>query len=225
MRYQMILLDADDTILDFQAGNRRAVAELMAELGLSSPTVFDEYQAINHACWQALDRGEMTQEVLHVERFRRFLKSKNRSDDPAPVADRFAELLGRQAILFPGAEDVVRALSERLPVVILTNGITVIQKRRMAISPVKQWISRLVISQEAGVSKPDPRIFRIALDGVEPRNALMIGDGVGSDVAGANAAGVDMCWYNPGGKSLPQGLRAEYEIHRLADCLPIALQD
>lgn len=225
MRYQMILLDADDTIFDFQAGNRRAVAELMAELGLSSPTVFDEYQAINHACWQALDRGEMTQEVLHVERFRRFLKSKNRSDDPAPVADRFAELLGRQAILFPGAEDVVRALSERLPVVILTNGITVIQKRRMAISPVKQWISRLVISQEAGVSKPDPRIFRIALDGVEPRNALMIGDGVGSDVAGANAAGVDMCWYNPGGKSLPQGLRAEYEIHRLADCLPIALQD
>ena len=225
MRYQMILLDADDTIFDFQAGNRRAVAELMAELGLSSPTVFDEYQAINHACWQALDRGEMTQEVLHVERFRRFLKSKNRSDDPAPVADRFAELLGRQAILFPGAEDVVRALSERLPVVILTNGITVIQKRRMAISPVKQWISRLVISQEAGVSKPDPRIFRIALDGVEPRNALMIGDGVGSDVAGANAAGVDMCWYNPGGKSLPQGLHAEYEIHRLADCLPIALQD
>lgn len=225
MRYQMILLDADDTIFDFQAGNRRAVAELMAELGLSSPTVFDEYQAINHACWQALDRGEMTQEVLHVERFRRFLKSKNRSDDPAPVADRFAELLGRQAILFPGAEDVVRALSERLPVVILTNGITVIQKRRMAISPVKQWISRLVISQEAGVSKPDPRIFRIALDGVEPRNALMIGDGVGSDVAGANAAGVDMCWYNPGGKSLPQGLRAEYEIRRLADCLPIALQD
>ena len=225
MRYQMILLDADDTIFDFQAGNRRAVAELMAELGLSSPTVFDEYQAINHACWQALDRGEMTQEVLHVERFRRFLKSKNRSDDPAPVADRFAELLGRQAILFPGAEDVVRALSERLPVVILTNGITVIQKRRMAISPVKQWISRLVISQEAGVSKPDPRIFRIVLDGVEPRNALMIGDGVGSDVAGANAAGVDMCWYNPGGKSLPQSLRAEYEIHRLADCLPIALQD
>ena len=151
MRYQMILLDADDTIFDFQAGNRRAVAELMAELGLSSPTVFDEYQAINHACWQALDRGEMTQEVLHVERFRRFLKSKNRSDDPAPVADRFAELLGRQAILFPGAEDVVRALSERLPVVILTNGITVIQKRRMAISPVKQWISRLVISQQGSL--------------------------------------------------------------------------
>ena len=61
MRYKLILLDADDTIFDFQAGNRRAVAALMAELGLSSPTVFDEYQAINHACWQALDRGEMQQ--------------------------------------------------------------------------------------------------------------------------------------------------------------------
>ena len=225
MRYKLILLDADDTIFDFQAGNRRAVAALMAELGLSSPTVFDEYQAINYACWQALDRGEMTQDVLHVERFRRFLAQKGRSDDPARVADRFAELLGGQAILFPGAEEVVKALSERLPVAILTNGITAIQKRRMSISPVRRWISRLVISQEAGVSKPDPGIFRIALDGVDPKDALMIGDGVGSDVAGANAAGIDMCWYNPGGKTLPEGLHAEYEIRALADCLPIAFQE
>ena len=55
MKYKRILMDIDDTLFDFQAGNRNAVGALMAELGLSSPTVFDEYQAINHACWEALE--------------------------------------------------------------------------------------------------------------------------------------------------------------------------
>ena len=223
MRYKMILLDIDDTIFDFQAGNRNAVAELMAELGLSSPTVFDEYQAINHACWEALERGEMNQETLHVERFRRFLASKNRSDDPKTVADRFAELLGRQAIYLPGAENLVRTLSEHLPVVILTNGITVIQKSRMARASISQWISRLVISQEVGAAKPDPRIFEIALDGVAPSDALMIGDSTQSDMLGANRAGVDACWFNPKGKALPEGIYVQYEAKTLDQCLAIAL--
>jgi len=225
MRYKMILMDVDDTLFDFQQGNRNAVGQLMEELGLSSPTIFDEYQAINHACWEALERGEMTQEVLHVERFRRFLASKNRADDPEKVADRFTELLGAQAIPLPGAEELVKKLSEKLPVVILTNGITPIQKKRMSITPICNWISGLVISQEAGVSKPDPRIFEIALNGVSPKDALMIGDGVQSDILGANRAGVDACWFNPKGKTLPEGVHAEYEVRTLSECLAIALQD
>ena len=224
MRYKRILLDADDTLFDFQAGNRKAVAELMDELGLASPTVFDEYQSINHACWQALERGEMTQAVLHVERFRRFLAAKNRDDDPAAVADRFAELLGRQAIPFPHAEEVVRALSEKLPITLLTNGITVIQRARLARSPIREWIDEVVISQEVGAAKPDPRIFEIALNGLDPREALMIGDGIHSDVEGANRAGIDICWYNPRGAALPEELHAEYEIRDLRDCLSIAFQ-
>lgn len=225
MRYKRILLDADDTVFDFQAGNRKAVAQLMEELGLASPAVFDEYQAVNHSCWEALERGEMTQEILHVERFRRFLAVKGRSDDPEKVAARFAELLGQQAILLPHAGEVVKALCERLPVVILTNGITVIQKRRFSRSPIREWVSGVVISQEAGFAKPDPRLFALALGGVAPRDALMIGDGVQSDVLGANRAGVDMCWYNPRGKSLPEGMHAEYEIRDLRECLGIALAE
>lgn len=223
MRYKMILLDIDDTIFDFQAGNRNAVGELMAELGLSSPTVFDEYQSINHACWEALERGEMTQEILHVERFRRFLASKNRNDDPKTVADRFAQLLGQQAIPMPGAENLVKTLSEKVPVVILTNGITVIQKARMARSDIKQWVSRVVISQEVGASKPDPKIFEIALDGVAPSDALMIGDSAASDVLGANRAGIPVCWFNPKGKTLPEGVHADFEAKTLEECLEIAM--
>ena len=225
MRYKRILMDIDDTLFDFMPGNRNAIAALMDELGLSSPTVFDEYQAINHACWQALERGEMNQETLHVERFRRFLAEKGRSDDPARVADRFADLLGQQNIPLPYALETMQELCEKIPVVLLTNGITVIQKKRLAASPLKDWVQGVVISQEVGVSKPDPRIFEIALGGLDPRDALMIGDGITSDVMGANNAGVDVCWYNPKGKVLPEGVHAEYEIRDIRDCIAIATQE
>ena len=225
MRYKRILMDVDDTLFDFPTGNWRAVEQLMEELSLSSPTIFEEYQAINHACWEALERGEMTQEVLHVERFRRFLAQKGRQDDPAAIADRFAELLGQQAIPLPHSEETVRAIAEHLPVVLLTNGITVIQRQRLALARISQWVSDVIISQEVGLSKPDPRIFELALGGLNRREVLMIGDGVRSDVQGANRAGVDICWYNPNGKSLPDDLHVEYEIRDIRDCVSIALQD
>lgn len=224
MRYKLILLDIDDTIFDFQAGNRNAVNELAAELGLASPTIFDEYQIHNHACWAALERGEMTQEILHVERFRRFLSAKGRADDPKTVADRFAELLGRQAIPMPGAEEMLAAISARLPIVFLTNGITVIQKARLARSPLTRFVTRVVISQEVGAAKPDPRIFEIALDGVAPSDALMIGDSIASDILGASNAGIDSCWFNPRKKSRPENAHPTYEAATLAECAGIALK-
>lgn len=225
MRYKCVLMDIDDTLFDFIPGNQNAINALMEELSLSSPTVFDEYQAINHECWKALERGEMDQATLHVERFRRFLSMKNRSDDPEEVAARFAELLGQQVIPLPNAYETVEELSRHLPVILLTNGITVIQKARLAASPVRNWIEKMVISQEVGVSKPDPRIFEIALGGIDPKEALMIGDGTGSDIRGANNAGVDACWYNPKGKKLPDGLHVEYEIRDLLECIEIATQE
>lgn len=225
MRYKRILMDIDDTLFDFMPGNINAFTALAAELGLSSPTVFDEYQAINHACWEALERGEMDQSQLHVERFRRFLASRNHPADPETVADRFAVLLGRQVIPLPHAEEVVQELSRHRPVTLLTNGITVIQKARLAASPIRHWIDKMIISQEAGVSKPDKAIFDLALEGLDPSEVLMIGDGVGSDVRGANNAGVDVCWFNPKGKTLPVGVHAEYTISDLRECIAIALQD
>ena len=53
MRYKAILFDNDDTLMDFQAGNRIAVNQLMDELGYFHPDRYEQYQAVNHACWAA----------------------------------------------------------------------------------------------------------------------------------------------------------------------------
>ena len=225
MRYKAILFDIDDTLLDFQAGNRIAVDRLMDELGYHHPDRYEQYEAVNLECWAALEKGQLTQGQLKVARFVRFFDRYPVPGDPKWAAERFVELLGQQSILLPHAFETVQAIAERLPVTLVTNGITSVQRNRLAASPLKDLVSGVVISQEVGASKPRPEIFHLALEplGVRTREALMVGDGVNSDIRGANHAGIDACWLNPGGKELPGGVHAEYVISDIRQCAAIAL--
>ena len=60
---------------------------------------------------------------------------------------------------------------------------------------VAERLDVAVFSSEVGRRKPDPAIFRRALDalGVAPENALMVGDKVAIDIAGAKALGMKTC--------------------------------
>ena len=227
MRYKAVLMDVDDTLFDFQAGNRRAVDRLMDEIGYFHPDRYDQYEQINLACWRALEQGRMTQAQLQTARFARFFDAYRIPGDAEAAGRRFVALLGQQAILLPGALETARAVAARLPVLILTNGITAVQKSRLALSPLKDVVAGMVISQEVGAAKPDPAIFDIALErlGVGRRDALMVGDGVNSDIRGANNAGVDACWFNPRGETLPEGVHAEYESRDIRECAAIALAE
>ena len=226
MRYKVILFDNDDTLMDFQAGNRNAVNQLMDELDYHDPDRYDQYEAVNMKCWAELEAGLLTQNQLRVARFVRFFDRYPVSGDPKQAAERFVQLLAQQSILLPHALETVRRIAERLPVAIVTNGITEIQRSRFALSPLGEVVRDVVISEEVGVSKPRPEIFHLALDrlGAVPGEALMVGDGVNSDIRGANNAGIDACWYNPGGKALPEGLHAEYVISDIRQCVDIALK-
>ena len=227
MKYKLILFDNDDTLMDFQTGNRNAVSRLLDEFGYFHPDRYEQYEAVNKECWAELEQGKMAQNRLRLERFTRFFDRYPVPGDAARAAERFVTLLSRQSILLPHALDAVRAIAEKLPVVIVTNGMTVIQRNRFARSPLTTLARDIVISEEVGVSKPRPELFWLALErqGVDPRDALMIGDGAGSDIRGANNAGIDACWYNPTGKALPGGVHAEYVISDIRDCVKIALQE
>ena len=226
MRYRGILIDLDMTLFDFDAGNRIAVDRLLDEVGYHSPDRFDEYEAVNKACWAALERGEMTQGELRHLRFRRFFEQYGIDADPDAAGDRFVTLLGEQAILLPHAEEVARRIAAEKPLVLLTNGITAVQRARLARSPLKDIAADMIVSEEVGIAKPHPGLFNYALKkhGWRRQEALMIGDGATSDIAGANAAGIDACWLNPARKPLPKGVHAEYVVEDIRECVEIALR-
>ena len=226
-RYDVLLCDADDTLFDFLKAEANAFAIACEAAGFSStPELLSLYSRINDALWKELERGGITQAVLRVRRFEQFLEATGRPGDPAAIADIYAEALGRQAIPLEGALEAVTRWSEILPVVIVTNGISQIQRGRMALSPIRHVISGMVVSEEVGVAKPDPRMLFEAMRvaGVEdPRRALMLGDSLTSDIAGAANAGVDACWFNRHGKKNERGLPIRYEITSLLEVDDILL--
>ena len=70
---------------------------------------------------------------------------------------------------------------------------------------IAEWCQVYIISGEVKVSKPDRRIFEIALEklDVSRKDVLMVGDSITNDYQGALNAGIDFCWVNYQGDSLP----------------------
>ena len=219
-RYDVLLCDADNTIFDFNKAEERAFEAACAFAGLTaSPELLATYSVINERLWKLLEQGGITQSVLRVRRFQLFLAAIGRTDiDARDMGDTFADALGRQSVPLPGAVEAVARWSRVLPVIIVTNGISKVQPGRMEGSEVRHFISGMVISEEVGAAKPDPRMLRegMALAGVtDARRALMLGDSLSSDIAAAANAQVDACWFNPHGQRNEKGLPVAYEIRSL----------
>ena len=86
MRYQYLLIDNDNTIMDFNAAEAKALIDVLQNHGLpTDDATVHTYHEINDALWKALERGETTQPKLKVERFRQLLTVLNRHDVDAEV--------------------------------------------------------------------------------------------------------------------------------------------
>ena len=227
-RYDLLLCDADDTLFDFGKAEENAFADACAAMGFAATAeLLAVYSVINEALWKLLEQGGITQKVLRVRRFEQFLEKIGKSDlDAQAMSEAFVASLGRQSVPIDGAIDAVARWSRIVPVIIVTNGIAKVQHGRMDGSAVKPYISGLVISEEVGSAKPDPKMLLIGMEqaGVtDVRRALMLGDSLSSDIAAASNANVDACWYNPKGAENKKGLPVRYEIRDLDEVDKILL--
>ena len=133
----------------------------------------------------------------------------------------FTEALSAAAHPVEDAPAVLAALSPRYKLCVATNGLSSMQAGRLA--PLSPFLCRTFISEEMGFIKPNPAFFRAMTEelGAEPSRCLMVGDSLGSDVAGANAAGMDCIWFNRSGAPLPPAYRVKAVISHLNELLKI----
>ena len=84
--------------------------------------------------------------------------------------------------------------------VVVTNGQTEMQDTRIRRTGLDQYIADWVISERAGVSKPNPRIFALAAQRVRMRlgGAWVVGDSPEADIGGAAAMGLPSVWLHRG---------------------------
>ena len=221
-KYKGIFFDADDTLFDYPRAERAAMRACLREFRLRiEPGVFlDAYRRHNRDVWQAFERGETDQATLRVERFRRLAVELNISELPVDrISAFYLEALSGQSQLLPGALATVQRMAKEFSLALVTNGIATVQRRRFAASPITPYFQAVVISEEVGFAKPDPRIFASALQktGVKAGEVLYVGDSVTSDMAAALNAGMDFCWLNPGRVSGPAGQAPAFIIAAIKD--------
>ncbi len=142
--------------------------------------------------------------------------------DPACFNRDYTELLSTKSILFEDSLEVCRKLSESYPLLLATNGTACVQRERFARSPIRRYFRKIYISEQVGYTKPDPRFFEriFAEQGIkDPARALMVGDSLRADIAGANAVGMRSCWYNPDRLENDSDIQPDCTIFRLDELL------
>ena len=98
---------------------------------------------------------------------------------------------------------------------LITNGFKESQHLKIRGAGIGQYFNQVIVSEDVGVNKPDPAIFRHALGvaGAEKETSIMIGDSLEADVMGALNFGMDAIYFNPAG--LPKPAHVPLQITRL----------
>lgn len=224
MRYDILLLDADETLLDY----RRSAQECLEATCKRHRIPYGDhtlalYHEINDQLWKALERGELGRERLRYLRFALLGERLGVPVDSAACNRDYIAAMRESGYLLPGALTVCQELSRKYPLYLVTNGSTETQHSRIARSGLQPYLSGVFVSQEVGAQKPSPLFFQRVFQAngnPNPRRVLMIGDSPTSDMAGGKGAGTDTCWLAPITRPDPVG--CTWRIQKLEE-LPALL--
>lgn len=201
MRYDTVLFDADDTLLDFRASSRRALREIFAWLGLPfTEEDSREFDEINFDLWRQYERGEIEKNFIYAERFRRFLRSRGLEDRAAEADPYYMKCLAAGGEPMPHSEELLKRLYGKCGIYVVTNGDTQVQLGRMTHAGLKKYLSGHFISEQLGCKKPEAEFFNrvFAVIGEEKRKtAILVGDSLSSDMQGGRNAGIATCFCGP----------------------------
>ncbi len=202
-RYDIILVDADDTLLDFRLAERTAIKKTLTDFELPCGNdIISAYSEINKNCWKRLERREIDKETLKILRFKELCQRFSFDNDPREIAKAYHDNLCVQSFTIDGAVEFCKRLSKKCEVYIVTNGIKSIQIGRMKNTGLLPYVKNVFISEDIGYEKPDIRYFEKVADLIPNFNksrALIIGDSLTSDIKGGINFGIDTCWYNING--------------------------
>lgn len=226
--YRYLLLDLDNTLLDFDLAEKTAFAAAFSASGIpSTPEIYAAYHAINDALWKQLERGEVSRERLLVLRFEQLLAHMGRPDTDGlsrRLSEDYFAFLAKQRHLVPGALEVVEMLSHHYALYIITNGTYAVQRGRYYGSGLEPYMSGIFISELMGVAKPSPAFFAQVFASVgddNPAHYCVVGDSLSSDIAGAAASHIDAIWLDANHTGDTHGLPVTHildDIRKLPHC-------
>ncbi len=210
-----VLFDLDDTLLDYSGGADRCWAEACAVAapgaGVDPAALLAAIDEVKAWFWSDPERHRR-ERVDMLGAWRKIVEhALERCGGPRDglalrVATEFAARRRAAWRLFPDALATLTVLRRRgLALGLVTNGDATMQREKIARWQLAPFFDVVVIEGEFGCGKPDPRVFRHALEtlAIEPAEAWMVGDNLVWDVEGAQRVGVRAAWVDRAGQGLP----------------------
>ncbi len=219
MRVSAVLLDIDDTLLDFHAGARESILRGFAAFGLPySEAVFETFLRINEGLWREIEAGRLTRPGLHAIRWMRIFDALGIEADGPAFETVFRQGINESAIPVPGARELLAYAKEKYPVYLASNADYAQQERRLAKADLLRYVDGMFVSDRIGCAKPAPAFFDACVDGVgvPAERILMIGDSYAADISGAAARGMRTCLFAPRGIPAFDGAVPDLVVTELA---------
>lgn len=226
-----IFFDLDDTLLDISSCRPPAVeASFRVAAQQHLHLTLEAWRAASEAVKVEMQEfwlnSSLSGAELLREGSRRILQKLGIEDKELPVwvSQAYYQTWLSQLQLFPEVREVLRILKPRFPLGVISNGPSDLQRYKLRLFDLECEFDPIVISGEVGVAKPDPRIFRHALELVKvlPSEALYVGDSPTYDIAGAKGVGMWMAWVNRNGLPL-ENLKPDYVVRDLREVLKIVV--
>lgn len=198
-----IFFDLDHTLWDFEKNSaltfKKILVENRVEVKLSD--FLQVYVPINLAFWKLYREEKITKSELRYQRL------KTAFDELGCfISDKAIDFLAVEYIahlssfnhLFPNTIETLEYLKHKYKLHIITNGFQEIQEKKLINSGIYDYFDEVINSEMAGVKKPNPLIFEMALKKakVAPEKSIMIGDSLEADILGAKAVGFHALHFN-----------------------------
>lgn len=224
---KFVLLDIDDTLLDFGKAEAAAIRKTFNHIGIPvSDELIRRYSEINDMQWKRLEKGELTREQVLVHRFDILFDELGLKIPSEMVQATYEYLLGVGHYFIDGAEELLKTLYGSYELYIVSNGTANVQERRIKSADIGKYFNGIFVSEHIGYEKPRKEFFDSCFAQIpdfDKEKAIIVGDRLSSDILGGINAGVKTCWFNRKNDVPDPEIPADYEIHRLAE-LPALLE-
>ena len=225
MKYDTLLFDVDNTLLDFDANEKESFKSMILDKGEEySEELYETYKKMNHRMWEAVERGEITIDDVLYTRFSKLMNMYRKEVDGIEYENTYRFYLNRGIQEMPNVHEVLSELKKNHRLYVITNGIKETQDSRMNRSGLVKYFEERFISESIGANKPSSEFFdyvKNSIDDFNPSNTLIIGDSLTSDIKGGNLARIDTCWFCKEGTVNSTGIIPTYEIHALDELFEI----
>ena len=202
-RYSWIIFDADNTLFGFDRAERGALERTLGRFGMiCDAEARAQFTAISARLWRAFESGAIASARLRGGPGPELLAGRAPAvDTPARQRDLPAADCGGAAHLLPRAEEVVRRLAVSHRLLLATNGIADVQRRRFGARFHRRLLSRRGHLRRDRHREAAPEVLRqeafSRMGGPAREQVLLVGDSLTSDIAGGAAYGIDTCWFCP----------------------------